>query len=356
MTAPTDTTPAGAPPFAPARIYELSTAFWHSKMLVSAAELGVFARLAEGPATAAELADGLGLKSPALPEFLDALVAMGMLERDGDGYRNSAEADYYLVPGKRYFMGTYLGFVDRFMRPTWEGLAEVMRTGSPQIPHPPQGDAPQGEGEEFFEQTYADPQLQRMFIEAQDALSSELAWELSRRIDWSGRTDVVDLGGARGNVAGILLQAHPHLTGTVFDMPPLRPLFDEHMERLGVADRARYQGGDWFADPLPEGQTLLCGHALHNWNTEQRRTVIGKAFEAVRPGGAFMVYDLMFDDERGRLNPLLLSLAMTLSVGGSGYSASDCVGWMKDAGFGDVETVALQDYDGHTVVIGHKPE
>ncbi|GAA1774675.1 methyltransferase [Actinomadura chokoriensis] len=356
MTAPTDTPAASAPPFPPAKIYELSTAFWHSKMLVSASELGVFAQLAEGPATAAELAGRLGLKSPALPEFLDALAAMGMLERDGDAYRNSSEADYYLVPGKRYFMGTYLGFVDRFMRPTWEGLAEVMRTGTPQIPHPPQGDAPQGEGEEFFEQTYADPQLQRMFVEAQDALSSELAWELSRRIDWSGRSDVVDLGGARGNVAGILLQAHPHLTGTVFDMPPLQPLFDEHMARLGVADRARYQGGDWFADPLPEGGTLLCGHALHNWTTDQRRTVIGKAFEAVRPGGAFMVYDLMFDDERGRLNPLLLSLAMTLSVGGSGYSAAECVRWMADAGFTGVETVALQDYDGHTVVIGHKPE
>ncbi|GAA2102480.1 methyltransferase [Actinomadura alba] len=349
------TTPTHAPPFPPAKIYRLSTAFWHSKVILSASDLGVFAQLGEGPATAGELADKLGVQSSAFPVFLDALVAMDLLERDGDRYRNSAEADYYLVPDKRYYMGTYLGFVDRFMRPTWEGLSEVLRTGKPQIPHPPQQDAPEGEGAEFFEQTYADPNLQRMFIEAQDALSSEIAWELSRQIDWSRWTKIVDLGGARGNVAGILLQAHPHLTGTVFDMPPLEPLFAEHMARLGVQDRARYQGGDWFDDPLPEGEALLCGHALHNWTAEQRRTVISKAFDAVRPGGAFMVYDLMMDEERSRLNPLLLSLAMTLSVGGSGYLGSECREWMREAGFVDIVAVPLKDYDGHTVVIGRKP-
>jgi SAM-dependent methyltransferase len=351
------TTPVQAPPFAPAKVYRLSTAFWQTKLIMTASEVGLFAQLADGPATLAQITDKLGLRPPALHDFLDALVALELLERDGDSYRNSAEADFYLVPGERYYMGHYLMFVDKFMRPTWDGLGEVLRTGKPQPPeHAAPEAAPGQEGAEFFEQTYANVDLQRMFMEAQDALSSEIAWELSRRIDWSPWTRIADLGGARGNTAGILLEAHPHLTATVFDMPQIEPLFNEHMERLGVRERARYQGGDWFADPLPEAEVLLCGHALHNWNAEQRRTVIGKAYQAVRPGGVFMVHDLMIDEARTRLNPLTLSLAMTLTVGGSGYTAAECVEWMREAGFTDVETISLEDYDGHTVVIGHKPK
>lgn len=353
------TTPVQAPPFPPAKVYTLSTAFWQTKMIGTASELGIFAQLADGPKTLQELTESLGLHQPALHDFLDALVALELLERDGDTYRNSAEADFYLVPGRRYYMGHYLTFVDKFMRPTWEGLGDVLRTGRPQAPQPPehpQPDAAPGEeGSEFFEHTYANVDLQRMFMEAQDSLSSEIAWELSRRIDWSNWTHLVDLGGARGNTAGIVLQAHPHLTATVFDMAQIEPLFAEHMERLGLQDRARFQGGDWFENPLPDGDVLLCGHALHNWTAEQRKTVIGKAYEAVRPGGVFLVHDLMIDEDRSRLNPLMLSLAMTLSVGGSGYKASDCIGWMSEVGFTDVRAIPLEDHDGHTVVMGHKP-
>ncbi|WP_131737002.1 methyltransferase [Actinomadura roseirufa] len=352
------TTPTQAPPFPPAKVYALSTAFWQTKLIMTASQLGVFEKLSTGPASLEQLAEALTLQPTALHDFLDALVALELLERDGGRYSNSAEADFYLVPGKRYYMGHYLTFVDNFMRPTWDGLDEVLRTGRPQAPQPPERPQPEAapgkEGTEFFEHTYASADLQRMFMEAQDSLSSEIAWEISRRIDWSRWTRLVDLGGARGNTAGILLQAHPHLTATVFDMPPIEPLFHEHMERLGVHDRAAYQGGDWFQDPLPEGDALLCGHALHNWTAEQRKTVIGKAYDAVRPGGVFMVHDLMIDEDRNRLNPLMLSLAMTLSVGGSGYKASECIGWMREAGFTDVEAVLLQDYDGHTVVLGHK--
>lgn len=357
------TTQSEAPPFAPNKIYELSCAYWGTRVLLSADEVGVFGLLGEGPATPEQIAERLDLHPAALGDFLDALVALGLLERDGDRYRNAPEADYYLVPGKRYHMGGYMRFVDKFMFPTWEGLTDILRTGKPQYPHPPAG-APAGgpdgstkevEGAEFFEHTYGAEETGRTLLDAADALNTEVAWELTRRIDWTPWTDIVDLGGARGNVAGILLQAHPHLRATVFDMPPVEPLFHERMASLGLSDRARFQGGDWFSDgPLPEGEALLCGHALHNWTSEQRRSVIGKAFHAVRPGGVFMIYDLMIDPGRDRLNPLLLSLLMRLGMGGSGYSAEECRELMLDAGFSRVEDVRLQDFDGHTVVIGHK--
>jgi hypothetical protein len=257
-------------------------------------------------------------------------------------------------------MGGYLEFVRKMMWPGWEGLTETLRSGTPQFPkaflrsftEQTTQDTPEGE---LFEKVWGNPETQRLLLEATDALNTEIAWEMVRRIDFGGWKSLVDLGGSRGNVASILLSGNPHLSATVFDLKPLEPLFTQHVASLGLQDRARFQPGDWFKDPLPAGDVLLTSHALHNWTTDQRGMIIGKAYEAVRPGGVLMICELMLDDARTRLNPLTLSLLMKLGMGGSGYTIGECRALMTTAGFVDTEAVTLQDYDRHTVMIGHKP-
>jgi SAM-dependent methyltransferase len=346
------------PPVAPAKIYELSCAYWNTQVLLSAAQLGIFAMLGNGPATAGKIQEELGLHPLAVRDFLDSLTALGLLQREGNTYRNSPEAGTYLVPGQPHFMGPYLEFVDKVVRPSWDGLSDLLRQGKPQY-HQPAPDGPGTEDQEvppseFFERQWGNEETQRLFLAAADGLSVEIAWELTRRIDWSKWENLVDLGCARGNLTGILLSASPHLRATGFDMPQLAPLFEQHMASLGLTGRTRFEPGDWFKDKLPEGDVLLCSHALHNWTTEERRTVIEKAYHATRPGGALLICELMIDDDRSRLNPLLLSLLMMLGMSGSGYTTGECRALMEGAGFTQVETVTLHDYDKHTVMIGHK--
>lgn len=353
-----------APPVSPARIFELSCAYWNTRILLSAAEVGIFSALDQAPETAQGICDKLGLHHLAIEEFLDSLAALGLIRREHGRYYNSEMAQTYLVPRKPHYMGGYLEFVRTMLWPGWVGLTDTLRTGRPQFPGAFLAGRTDQAGSEkdgasvspgdVFAQVWGNPETRRLLLEATDALNTEIAWEMTRHIDFSGWKSLVDLGGSRGNVASILLSANPHLSATIFDLEPLRPLFDEHMRTLGLQDRARFQPGDWFADPLPDGDALLTSHALHNWNTEQRRLIIGKAYHAVRPGGVLMICELMLDDARTRLNPLLLSLLMKLGMGGSGYTTGECRALLAEAGFTDIQAVTLEDYDRHTVMIGHK--
>src|SRR5688572_25132694 len=84
----------------PARIMEVGMAFWPAKVLLSAIKLGVFTELGKGERTGSELRGSLGLHQRSDPDFFDTLVALGFLERDGDGpeskYRNTPETGAFL--------------------------------------------------------------------------------------------------------------------------------------------------------------------------------------------------------------------------------------------------------------------
>jgi hypothetical protein len=77
------------------------------------------------------------------------------------------------------------------------------------------------------------------------------------------------------------------------------------------------------------------GHILHDWNLADKKMLIGKAFEALNPGGALVVYDALIDDDRSQnAFGLLMSLNMLIETpGGFDYTSADCIGWMKEAGF-----------------------
>jgi ubiquinone/menaquinone biosynthesis C-methylase UbiE len=349
-----------APPFPPTNIYELSIAQWHTKLLISAAKVGIFDALGQdGQATADELSDRLGLYLPALRDTLDCLVALGLLERTADRYRNSPETGYYLVPGSPNFMGGYLGYVEKFIMPAWDTLPDLLQNGpapaEPAAAPKPEPGEPQAKGKNFYQEGYRDNNTIRLVLSVAESLTVELAWILAKEVDWSNRSRLVDLGGGRGKVASVVLEANPQLHATVFDLPPLLPFFEEFVKELGLADRMRFEPGDWFSDALPEGDVMLCGHALHNWETDRKRLVLDKAYRALRPGGMLLVYDLMIDEERRRPNPLMLSLLMRLRrMGGAGYSAAECADIMKSVGFAEVEHRILADHDGHTLLIAHK--
>jgi hypothetical protein len=330
------------------RILELGLAFWGSKTLLSAIELGVFTQLAAGPATEAELRGRLGLHPRSARDFLDALVALGLLDRDEAGYRNTPQTAQFLDRGRPSYLGGLLEMANTRLYPIWGRLTEALRTGQPQ------NEAGQG-GEDFFGALYADPVRLREFMAAMGASAGLMGTALAAGFDWSEHKRFVDVGGARGGVAAAVARAHPHLEGGCFDLPAVRPVFGEHMAELGLADRVRFHAGDFFADPLPEADVLIFGHVLHDWDLETKTMLLGKAFDALPPGGAVLVYDPMVDDERRRNTfGLLSSLNMLLETpGGFEYTAADCRGWLAAAGFTRTSAQPLVGPD--TLVAGWRP-
>ena len=116
----------------PEKIVQTGLAFWPSKTLLSAIEMGVFTELAHGPQTYELLRGRLGLHERSARDFLDTLVALGFLTREGDRYANTPETDLFLDRKKPSYIGGILEMCNKRLYGFWGNLTEGLRTGLPQ--------------------------------------------------------------------------------------------------------------------------------------------------------------------------------------------------------------------------------
>lgn len=339
-------TTAGEHTPTPEAIHRVLLAYCGSKALMSAVELDLFSVLAEGPATEPELRRALSLHPRFSRHFLDALVALELLVREGDHYRNSAVADHYLDRAKPTCISGFAETTSDTFYPAWGKFTKALRTGQAQAPIPPDD-----EDHLFRVNAKREPDRVRRFMSAMDSHSTRMGEQLASLLDWAEHSTFADLGGARGNLAATIAKAHPHLRGICFDRPQSRPFFDEHVARLGLADRVSFVDGDFFSGPLPEVDVLIYGHVLHDWGPESRQILIDNAFRALRPGGLLVIYDRMLDGGELDLERLYYSLTFMLaSAGGSEYSVDECEGWLREAGFSSTSRHAA--LNNHHIVIG----
>jgi SAM-dependent methyltransferase len=326
-------------------IMQLGLGFWASKTLLSAVELGLFAVVSKaGPLDAEELRERLDLHPRSARDFFDALVALGMLARTNGRYSNTAETDLFLDPAKPTYMGGILEMANARLYTFWGSLTEGLRTGQPQ------SEVKTGGG--FFEALYADPEKLAQFAGAMTGLSRATGDAIAAKFPWRDYGSVIDIGCAQGAVPVAIAATHDHLTGGGFDLPPVEPIFNSYVARFGLADRLRFTAGNFFADPLPRADVLIMGHILHDWDLDQKRLLLQKAYAALPKGGALIVFDAIIDDDR-RENAfgLLMSLNMLIEDHGFDYTGADCRGWMADVGFSESYVEHLVGPDSMVVAI-----
>jgi len=331
----------------PESIMQLGLGFWGSKTLLSAIELGLFTELAKSPRSADELTARLKLHSRAARDFFDALVALGMLGREGDLYRNTAATDMFLDSSKLSYLGGLLEMANERLYPFWGSLTEGLRTGLPQ------NELKTG-GAGLFETIYGNPERLRLFLGAMTGLSMGASQAIAQKFPWKNYHTVVDVGGAQGGLLVQLCLAHPHLSGINFDLAVVGPVFEEYAAAHGLKARLSFQTGDFFNEPLPVADVITMGHILHDWNLDEKRMLLGKAYQALPEGGALIVFEALIDDER-RQNAfgLLMSLNMLIETpGGFDYTGKDCSAWMREAGFHETRVEHLIGPD--SMVVGIK--
>jgi hypothetical protein len=342
-----DTLPNGErPEVTPDSIMQLGLGFWGSKTLLSAVELGVFTELAKGPLDGEALRVRLGLHERSARDFFDALVALGMLQRNNGSYGNTAAGDLFLDRAKPSYVGGLLEMANARLFKNWARLTTGLKSGQPQT----EMDA----GKETFDELYADPARLKQFLSAMTGISLGAARALAQLFPWDSFKTFVDVGGAQGCVSVQLALAHPHLTGGEFDLPVVGPIFEEYVQSFGLADRLRFHAGSFFDNPLPGADVIIMGHILHDWDLEQKRMLIKKAYEALPKGGALIIYEAIIDDDRRRnAFGLLMSLNMLIETkAGFDFTGADCAGWMREAGFKETRVEPLCGPD--SMVIGLK--
>lgn len=332
----------------PARILEVGSGFWASRTLLSAVEVGLFTLLAKGALTGEEIVEALGLHPRAVPDFPDALLALGFLERDGDGpgarYRNTAETARFLDRHSPAYVGGLLEMFSARLYGFWGNLTEALHTGEPQ-------NEIKATGEPMFAKLYEDPKRLEQFLSAMEGVSAANFRALAQKFDFKPYRTLCDIGGASAHLCRMVAEANPHLRCVSYDLAEVTAIAERKIKAAGLGDRVTTLSGDFFLDPLPHADVITMGMILHDWNLEKKRMLIAKAYEALPPGGAFIVIEALIDDAR-RKNAfgLLMSLNMLIEFGDAfDYTATDFFGWCKDAGFTRFEAIPLAGHSSAAV-------
>ena len=330
----------------PEKILQTGMAFWASKTLLSAVEMGVFTALSRGPESFDSLSARLGLHPRSACDFLDALVALGFLVRNSDVYANTPETDLFLDRNKPSYVGGILEMANSRLYPFWAHLTEGLRTGLPQ------NEIRTG-GPGLFETLYADPARLKEFLGAMTGISHGANMTIAHAVPWKDYRTFVDIGTAQGDLAVQIALANPHLQGVGFDLPEVAPIFEAYAAAAGVTDRLSFQAGNFFKQELPQADVVLMGHILHDWDLPTKKMLIKKAFDAVPAGGALIVYETIIDDDRSKnAFGLMMSLNMLIETpGGFDYTGADCCGWMKEAGFSTTRVEHLVGPDSMVIAI-----
>lgn len=334
----------------PERVLEIGQGFWASKTLMSAIKLGVFTQLDHnGPQSFGELEDALGLHPRSSRDFLDALVALDLLDREDGQYRNTAESAAFLVEGKPTSFVDWFEMANDRLYPFWSDLETALQTGRPQ------NELDDDQTHPFEEGIYQDDELLEHFVGAMKSLSMGVAEVFAREYSWEEYETVVDLGTSEGVVPKRIAEENDHVRAIGVDLPRVEPYFQDFAGESPAADRIEFRVADFFADEsLPPADVYILGHILHDWGIEDKRTILSKVIEAVNPGGAVIVYGTMIDEERREADlPLLMDLNTLIETPeGFDYTPRQCIEWLHEAGFEGGEARDLPGPD--TMVVARK--
>lgn len=321
-------------------IMQVGMGFWPSKVLLSAVELGVFTALNAGPRTRDQLRTELGLSQRATADFLDTLLALGFLERDGDDdratYRNTAETALFLDRRSPAYVGGMLEMANARLYHFWGDLTEALRTGRPQ-------NETKNNGEPAFKKLYEVPARLEQFLDAMTGISTANFTAFAERFDFSNRQSLVDIGGATGQLARIVAKRHPHMRCTTLDLPAVTAIAQKRIAADGRQTCVDAQPLDFMTQPFPSADVITMGLILHDWNLETKRMLIRKAYAALPPGGCFVVIENLIDDAR-RTNAfgLMMSLNMLIEFGDAfDFTGAEFDRWCREVGFKRTEVLPL---------------
>ena len=324
----------------PSQIMQVGMGFFGSKTLLSAVELELFTKLGGDGMTATQIAEALGLHPRAIPDFPDALVALDLLDREGEGpdalYSNTEAGALFLDKASPAYIGGILEMANARLYGFWSDLTEALQTGKPQneIKHT---------GKAMFDELYSDEARLEQFMNAMAGISAGPFMALAEKFDFSKYETLCDAGGATGQLSIIVAKRHPNMQCTSFDLPVVEPIAARNIEAAGLSDRVKAVGGDFFVDPLPDADVITMGLILHDWNLENKMHLVKAAYDALPDGGAFIVIENLIDDAR-RENAfgMLMSLNMLIEFGDAfDYTGADFAGWCKEIGFKETEVLPL---------------
>ncbi len=294
----------------------ISGGFQRAQVLHAALAGGVFDQL-KTPKGADEVAQALAWDGRNTRILLNALVALDLIGVEAGKYSNAPIAEACLVEGapqdQRHIIthraNSYAAYAH---------LGEVVASGS------------------AVERGERSPEQLRAFICGMKDIAKESARAMVEALDLSAYKKSVDLGGGPGTYTIAMLEAHPGMTGTIFDLPDVVRIGKEQVQEAGLTDRVSFIEGDMTQDPIGGGYDLaLVSNIIHSFGPEENQALVHKCYEALEPGGMLIIKDFLLEDDRG--GPafgLMFAVHMMMhTTRGDTYTRAEVEQWCANAGF-----------------------
>lgn len=321
-------------------VIDTGYAFQQAKVLLTALEFDLFTLLSDKSMTGEEIRKKLELHPRGLWDFLDCLLCLGFLNRQGDGkdalYRNTEDSKLYLDKNSEEYAGGILELAYSRLYNMWESLPAALKTGKPQ-------NETLNEEKSFYETIYSDEKLTEEFVNAMAGASYQNYLLLSSRYNFSNYNSLCDIGGSTGLLSICVAREHKHIKCKTFDLPAVENIAKKKIKNNGLEQRIEAISGDFFIDAFPKADIISMGMILHNWDLETKMQLIKSAYDAIPNNGAFIVIELMIDDERrNNCSGFLQSLNMLIEFEqGFDFSVKDLKNWCTEVGFKRYEIINL---------------
>lgn len=314
------------------QIMSMIRGFQVAKTLMVAVDLGVFDFLAE-PKSAVETAAWLKADARATGIFLNGLAGLGLLDKDGDNFRNRDLASRFLVRGSENYRGAIVKHIEHTWERGWNDLKETVLAGRPS----------EVETEKWVDgRPERDEAEVRAFIWGMHAIARDLAPQVAAKLDLKGVRRLLDLGGGPATYAITFAQANPELKATVFDLPMPIEIARENIAKNGLTSRVGALAGNFLKDDIGTGYDFIwVSQILHSHDEEQNRLIIAKAVAALAPGGALAIQDFYLNPDGASPTGAAMFGVHMLAVTprGRAYTHTEVAEWMQAAGLAAPEFI-----------------
>ncbi|XP_053313330.1 probable bifunctional dTTP/UTP pyrophosphatase/methyltransferase protein isoform X2 [Spea bombifrons] len=298
----------------PSNIVELLDGFKASKALFAASKLKVFDKLKDnGPLKAVEIADLINASVRGTERLLDACVALGLLEKTHQVYRNTQQANIYLASDGEFSVHDYIIHSNDKLWPLFSNLEIAVKEGISQCQKCKNSETSSSDGSSFHSE------VKKPFMTAMHGMLKITAHDLATAFDLSSYGSACDLGGCSGTLAYELVRLYPDMRVNVFDLPEViqhTPCFQT--ENLD-SSRLTFTSGNFFEDNLPKADLYILSRVIHHLSDEKLNCLLGKISKNCSPGqGGLLIAEIVLDEEKKQPRALLQSLSMSEGMQRSG--------------------------------------
>lgn len=274
-------------------LHEMLTASIRSRLLLAGIELGVFDEMEYFRPTS-EISGAIGSHAGNTERFLDALATIGLVEKNKGLYRNRPEASEFLVKHAPAYLGALLQITRRMCVDSLKDLSGRIK----------QGPLPETNNRDFASALLWSQATRACALWVTGGAGAQMAEIVSSLPEFSGFRRMLDLGGGQGMFALHFIDAHPSMSGVVFDRPVVADVANHFIRKYGMQDRVSVLAGDCLTDDIGRGYDFIWACATLHFVRRDLDPVIMKVFDALNPGGVFISFQEGMAHLRTRPDPM----------------------------------------------------